>query len=138
MTQLIWNYIKDNKWTNLLNLNLLLILLFPFYYTFGNAFESENLQWTPVYLIASSDIIFYVPLLILTIGFQTAKNKNTKILLIKLNLVFSFIYVLGTLLILYVAFQDFYYGLGLLLILTLFPLTFGILIIELKKQKNII
>ncbi len=121
--QKVWKYIKKHKIVNLLNFILLLILSVPFSYSYGNNRETEKLHWISNYMYNELDlIVFYLPILALTIGFQIATKKVWKNALLTLNLGIAVIYFLETLFSLIVPIQDHSFGLGQLLILTLFPL----------------
>ncbi len=75
MTNKIWNYIKKNKTVCVLNIIIFLILVVPYSYSFVHHNETEELHWTPNFVFKETDlIIFYLPILILTIGFQLTKK----------------------------------------------------------------
>ncbi len=71
----IWNYIKENKTVSILDLIVFLILIVPNSYSFGHNYETEELHWIPNFVFKEIDlIVFYLPILILTIGFQLSKK----------------------------------------------------------------
>lgn len=126
----------------ILNTIVFLILIVPYSYSFGNTYETEELHWNPNFVFKEIDlIIFYIPILILTIGFQITKKTVWKNMLLILNLIICIIYFLGALFSLSFPIQDFSPGIGNLLILTLFPLIMIIYKIEQferNKQKKTI
>ncbi|WP_338731385.1 hypothetical protein [Mangrovimonas cancribranchiae] len=138
MTNKIWNYIKKNKTVCVLNIIVFLILVVPYSYSFGNQYETEELHWTQNFVFKEIDlIIFYLPILILTIGFQLTKKAIWRNTLLILNLVVSILYFFGALYSLSFPIQDFSPGIGNLLILTLFPLIIIIFKIEqYERNKN--
>ncbi|MGH1385219.1 hypothetical protein [Kordia sp.] len=132
----IWNYIKTNKTVCVLNLIIFLILVLPYSYYFGHHYEAEKLHWIPNFVYKEIDlIIFYLPILILTIGFQIAKKTTWRNILLILNLIISILYFIGAILSLSFPIQDFSPGIGNLLILTLFPLLTIIFKID-QSEKN--
>ena len=132
----IWNYIKKNKTLSVLNLILILILIVPYSYSSKHQYETEELHWTPNFVFNEIDLfMFYLPILILTIGFQITKKIIWKKILLILNLVLSIIYFIGAILSIWLPIQDFIPGFGNLLILTLFPLIMIIFIME-QYERN--
>ena len=128
----IWNYIKENKTVSILNLIVFLILIVPNSYSFGHNYETEELHWIPNFVFKEIDlIVFYLPILILTIGFQLSKKTVWRNTFLILFIVFSILYFIGAVFSLLFPIQDFSPGIGNLLILTLFPL---IIIIFKSKQ----
>ncbi|AWH75286.1 hypothetical protein DCS32_14260 [Dokdonia sp. Dokd-P16] len=128
----IWNYIKENKTVSILNLIVFLILIVPNSYSFGHNYETEELHWIPNFVFKEIDlIVFYLPILILTIGFQLSKKTIWRNTFLILFIVFSILYFIGAVFSLSFPIQDFSPGIGNLLILTLFPL---IIIIFKSKQ----
>ncbi len=128
----IWNYIKENKTVSILNLIVFLILIVPNSYSFGHNYETEELHWIPNFVFKEIDlIVFYLPILILTIGFQLSKKTVWRNTFLILFIVFSILYFIGAVFSLSFPIQDFSPGIGNLLILTLFPL---IIIIFKSKQ----
>ena len=141
MKQKIWKYIKTNKAISVLNLIVFLILIVPYSYSFGNNYETEKLHWIPNYVFKELElIIFYFPVLILTIGFQITKKTVWRNTLLIINLIICILYFFGALQQILIPFQDFVPGFGNLLILTLFPLIMIIYKIEqierYKKKKT--
>tara|TARA_Y100000815_G_scaffold117945_1_gene106474 strand:+ start:884 stop:1315 length:432 start_codon:yes stop_codon:yes gene_type:complete len=132
----IWNYIKKNKTLSVLNLILILILIVPYSYSSIHQYETEELHWTPNFVFNEIGLfMFYLPILILTIGFQITKKIIWKKILLILNLVLSIIYFIGAILSIWLPIQDFIPGFGNLLILTLFPLIMIIFIME-QYERN--
>ena len=136
MTNKIWNYIKKNKTISVLNLMVFLILIVPHSYSFGYHYETEEIGWTPIYVFKDIELIlFYLPILILTIGFQLTKKTIWRNTLLILNLLVSILYFMGALFSLSFPVQDFSPGIGLLCILTLLPLIMSIYKIE-QYERN--
>ena len=139
MTNKIWKYISKNKTICILNLVVFLILIVPYSYSLGQHYESEELHWIPNFVFKQIDlIIFYLPILILTIGFQIVKKNVWKKALLIFSLIIYILYFFGALYSLSYPIQDFSPGIGNLLILTLFPLIIIIYKIERNKKKKTI
>ncbi|WP_405369242.1 MULTISPECIES: hypothetical protein [unclassified Nonlabens] len=100
----------------------------------------EQLHWIPNYIFQEVDLfLFYIPILILIIGYQINKKIIWKKTLLILMLIIFLLYFFGAIASLSFPIQDYSLGLGSLLLLTLFPLTAIIYKIEQhKRNKKII
>ena len=129
----IYNYIINNKTTSILNFIVLLILFVPFSYSYGNIYETEELHWIPNYIFEELElIIFYIPILLLTILFQIQKKCFWKKIIL---IIFLLISILSLLVIISSGIiPDYSLGLGGILIMSLTPLIMIIYKIEQFKK----
>ncbi|RBA28258.1 hypothetical protein [Flavobacterium tibetense] len=132
MIKEIWNYIRVHKTINLLNLLIVIILFVPFTYSLNNTSETEKLFWVPNFIFKELElVIFYISLVIFTVGFQVSKRTINKKIFILFNLVICFFFFLHGIILLIFPILDFAVGLGSALSIIIFPLSLIIF-----KSKN--
>ena len=133
MQNKFWNYIKDNKLVNALNLFLLIILIVPYSYTYCGIENSDELGWNVNYVTDGSDLPFlYGGIVFLTLLFQIIQHKKIRQVL----LIFLLLVTLAWFYLIFVAiFTDnerFISGMASYLSLLLFPLTLIMLFFKKK------
>jgi len=131
MSNKLWKYFLENKTICVLNLVVVIILFVPYSYSLGQTYEAEELHWISNFIFNELDlIIFYSPVLILTITFQITSKKIYRKILLILNMIISLCQLVIALFSLVFPIQDFLPGIGMFLIVSLFPLITVIYIIE--------
>ena len=122
------------------NIAILLILTLPYSITYGGGYnEIDELTWEPNYVYENLELfIFFIPLSLLTIGFQVMKFNKWRKLLLGLHIVQCCAYSLNAFLSMGIPIQDYIPSWGQLVMVTLGPMTIIIWRIEsidFKKKK---
>ncbi len=138
----VWRYVKENKVITMFNFVILLIFIAPYSITY-NVIDhnvTEKLDWKPNYIFENLELfILFIPLLLVTIGFQIMKFNIWRKFLLILLVVQCCAYALNSLLLIGIPVQDYVPSWGQFLTITLGPLILVILrieIIDFKKKKT--
>jgi hypothetical protein len=133
-----WQYIRNNKFITILNIDIILILLLPYSETYGGgSSELDELTWSLNYFYQDMELfVFFIPLSLLTIGFQIMPNGIWRKLLLGLLILlccgYSFIAFIG----LGMPIQDYAPTWGQLVMVTVGPLMLIIWGVELNKSSK--
>ncbi len=126
MFQKIKQYTRNNKAITCLNLFLIAIFFVP--YSYSDGLNGE--QFTNYTILNDELLISNLTLIPFTIAFQIMKKGFLRKLFLIIDLVIFFVAFLSSLFYLSMPLQDFIPGIGILLMLFLFPLTILIYSIE--------
>lgn len=121
------------------NIAILLILLLPYSITFGREHsETGELIWTSNYIYEDLELfIFFIPLSLLTIGFQIIKLNTWRRVIFGLHIIQCCVYSLNAFFMMALPIQDYIPSWGQLITITLGPIAFIIWSIESSDFKKV-